>query len=116
LIQSFLSHCSLRVVLDGFISREDLVKVGVPQDSILGPPLFLIYINDMADNVTSPLHRIVDDTTTHSAVPKHDDPTKASLSLQMDLFKIEKYSDAWMINFNAAITKKLLFTLSNGAT
>jgi hypothetical protein len=111
-IESFLSDRSLRVVLDGFISREYPVKAGVPQGSVLGPTLFLIYINDMGDNLANPLHHFADDTTTHSAVPKHEDPTQASLSLQMDLLKIEKWSDAWMINFNASKTKELLITRS----
>ena len=51
LISSFLSNRQLRVVLDGKSSQGYPVSVGVPQGSILGPTLFLLYIDDLPDNV-----------------------------------------------------------------
>ena len=65
LISSFLSNRRLRVVLDGKSSQEYPVNAGVPQGSILGPTLFLVYINDLPD-VTCDITIYADDTTLYS--------------------------------------------------
>ena len=52
LISSFLSNRRLRVVLNGKFSQEYPVNARVPQESILGPTLFLLYIDDLPDNIS----------------------------------------------------------------
>ena len=63
LISSFLSKRSLRVVLDEKSSKEYPVNAGVPLGSILGPKLFLLYINDLLDDVICNIAIYGDDTT-----------------------------------------------------
>ena len=62
LISSFLSSRWIRVVLEGKSSQEYPVNAGVPQVSILGPTLFLLYINDPPDNVICDIAVYTDDT------------------------------------------------------
>ena len=66
LISSFLSNRQLRVVLNGKSSQEYLVNAGVLQGSILGPTLFLLYINDLPDDVICDIAIYADDTTVYS--------------------------------------------------
>ena len=63
LISSFLSNRQLQVVLDGKSSQEYPVNAGVREGSILGPTLFLLYINDLPDNVICDISIYADDTT-----------------------------------------------------
>ena len=66
LISSFPSNRRLRVVLDGKASQEYPVNVGVHQGAILGPTLFLLYINDLPDDVICDIAIYADDTTLYS--------------------------------------------------
>ena len=66
LISSFLSNRQLRVVLDGKSSQEYPVNAGVPQGFILCPTLFLLYINNLPDDVICNIAVYTDDTTLYS--------------------------------------------------
>ena len=66
LISSFLSNRRLQVVLDGKSSQEYPVNAGVSQGSILGPTVFLLYINDLPDDVICNIAIYADDTTLYS--------------------------------------------------
>ena len=66
LISSFLSNRRLRVVLDGKSSQEYPVHAGVPQGTILGPALFLLYINDVPDDAICNTAIYADDATLYS--------------------------------------------------
>ena len=66
LISSSLSNRRLRVVLDGKSLQEYPVNDGVPQGSILGATLFLLYINDLPDDVICNVAIYADDATLYS--------------------------------------------------
>ena len=80
LISSFLSNWQLHVVLDGKSSQDYPVNAGVPQGSILGPTLFLLYINDLPDDVICNIYIYIaicaiyaDDSTLYSKCDQASD-------------------------------------------
>ena len=73
LISSFLSNRQFWVVLDGKPSQEYPVNAGVPQRSILSPTLFLLYINDLPDDVICNIATYADDTTLYSKCDRASD-------------------------------------------
>ena len=72
-ISSFLSNRRLRLVLNGKPSQEYIVHAEVPQGSILGPTLFLLYINELPDNVIRNIAIYVDYTTLYSKFDQASD-------------------------------------------
>ena len=80
-IKSFLNGRSQTVVLEGDCSEEVPVTSGVPQGSVLGPILFLVYINDLPEKVKSQVRLFADDTAAYLAINSLAD----SRQLQDDL-------------------------------
>ena len=72
-ISSFLSNRQLCVVQDGKSSQKYPVNAGVPQRSILGLTLFLLYINDLPDDVICNIGVCADDTTLYSKCDQASD-------------------------------------------
>ena len=83
-IQSFLTNHTQRVVVDGTYSSPCSVTSGVPQGSVLGPVLFLIYINDITSNIHSQLRLFADDCLIYHPISSPEDHT----ILQNDLVKL----------------------------
>ena len=63
IIESFLSERKQRVIIDGKFSEWVNVQAGVPQGSLLGPLLFLVFINDLVEIVVSNIRIFADDTS-----------------------------------------------------
>ena len=102
---SFLSNRRLRVVLDWKSSQEYPVNAGVPQGSILGPTLFLLYINDLPDDVICDIAIYGDDTTLYSKCDQASDlwqQLELASELESDLRDIMDWYKKWLVDFSAA--------------
>ena len=107
LISSFLSNKRLRVVLDGKSSQEYPVNAGVPQGSILSPTLFLLYINDLPDDVICNITVYADDTTLYSKCNQASDlwqQLELASELESDLRDTVDWGRKWLVDFNAGKT------------
>ena len=102
-IESFLSDRKMQVSVRGSVSRWCSVKSGVPQGSVLGPLLFLSYINDLPENVSSSIELFADDTKIWNIIRSEVD----RLSLQDDLGKLNDWSKQWLLRFNIDKCKKM---------
>ena len=83
LFQNYLSNRKQRVVLNGFSSDYSSIESRVPQGSVLGPLLFLIYINDPEKNIKSNVNFFADDTMLFSIV---NNQTISANELNHDFF------------------------------
>ena len=87
---------SQTVVLNGNSSDELQVSSGVPQGSVLGPILFLLYINDLPDSLQSQVRLFADDTAVYLTVQGQADSKK----LQNDLDILQEWEREWDMEFN----------------
>ena len=97
-ISSWLTQRTQKVVIDGESSEEVTVDSGVPQGTVLGPLMFLIYINDIADDISSSIRLFADDCLLYRPIRSHDDVKL----LQADLSKLISWSKTWQMAFNAS--------------
>ena len=95
-IEKWLIDRRQRVVVDGEVSNWKSVLSGVPQGSVLGPILFLIYINDLDDDITSKVLKFADDTKVFRKIKSDADRQH----LQDDLNKLIEWSEKWQMMFN----------------
>jgi len=95
-IASFLHDRSQRVLLEGVKSSEVPVVSGVPQGSVIGPVLFLAYINDLAQGISSDVRLFADDTIISRPIHSEQD----ALALQEDLNKLEAWGRRWLMRFH----------------
>ena len=95
-IQNFLTNRRQRVVIRGQVSSERIVSSGVPQGSVLGPTLFLIYINDLPATVDCNVSLYADDTLLYQQVTSQAE----AAVFQTNIDAIHKWSTEWMMPFN----------------
>ena len=83
---------------DGALSDITDVTSGVPQGSVLGPVLFLLYINDINGNIKSPIRLFADDSIIYRKISSKNDHE----ILQTDLSQLQTWSDKWQMEFNVS--------------
>ena len=99
----------LWVVLDGKLSQEYPVNAGVPQGSILGPLLFLLYINDLPNNIICNIAIYANDTTLYCDQATDLGQLELAAELEPDLHDTVDWGRIWLVVFNAEKTQLALF-------
>ena len=115
LFENYLKNRKQRVVLNGSCSDYSIIEAGVPQGSVLGPLLFLIYINDLEKNIKSNIKFFADDTMLFSVVKN---PVLSANDLNHDLEVINQWAFQWKMMFNPDPTKQaneVLFSCKNSS-
>ena len=104
-IESFLSNRFQRVRVEDEYSTWKRVKSGIPQGSVLGPILFVVFINDMPEEVKSMCQLFADDAKILASVNVRDE--NAGVQLQQDLNSLSNWSEKWQLPFNVLKCKVL---------
>ena len=102
--KNYLSERKQRVVIGGHMSDTYTITAGVPQGSILGPMLFLIFINDIVCDIACNIRLFADDTSLYIIV---EDEYRTAEILNSDLDKIHQWSEEWLVNFNSRKTETI---------
>ena len=105
--KSYLSIRKQRVILPGVTLDWAYIRAGVPQGSILGPLLFLLFINDIVLDIGSNIRLFADDNSHYIIV---DNPITAANCLNIDLERISKWGATWLVAFNPTKTESLLIS------
>ena len=114
-MKSYLLDRKVRVKVDGHLSdwsENGYINAGVPQGSVLGPLLFLIYINDLPDNLEHRTCIYADDTSLFIGFDKNR-PLE-SLQLQNDLIRLSQWATTWRMTFKAEKSADIVFTSPRG--
>ena len=103
----YLSNRQQRVVLNGSVTELSVLKAGVPQGSILGPFLFLVYINDIVGDLESNIGLFADDMNLSLEI---DNPDICGMQLQSNIDKITEWAKKWIVKFNPLKSESLVIT------
>ena len=98
IVKDFLCDRTFKVKVGSALSREFGVSSGVPQGTVLGPLLFLIYINDLPDGIKSFISLFADDLKIVTRSSNHD-------IAQNDLHKLSEWEKTWLLTFNVKDNK-----------
>ena len=103
--QNYLQNRYQRVVLNGTVSDWRSINAGVPQGSVLGPLLVLVYINDLTDNISSEMRLFVDDSSLFTRVEEVNETHEKLIN---DLQTVTDWAYQWKMVFNPDIIKQAI--------
>ena len=106
--KDYLNNRRQKVVVNGQTSEETPIKAGVPQGSILGPLMFIIYMNDIVEQVIDAEIRIYADDVTLFVTNKDKRETEAII--EENLARINRWAKEWLVIFNPEKTKGVKFS------
>ena len=107
-LSNYLSNRNQRVALQSAVSSLKPIKAGVPQGSVLGPLLFLIYVNDISDSLLSLTRLFADDSSLYYSASSINDIEGIT---NHDLALISAFAKQWLVTFNPNKTEAVLFSL-----
>ena len=107
LFTSYLHNRKQIVVVDGLKSSTTNITAGLPQGSRLGPLLFIIYINDITEDLESDILIFADDC---SLLVSDINPNITAQILNRDLVRISQWASKWKVKFNGSKTKDMIFS------
>ena len=111
-LHSYLENRAIKVVVGGSSSEVSAITAGVPQGSVLGPVLFLIYINDLEEVLAPGIDMTVfaDDTTLHIEVQNQNEAEQKSAEMQSAVELMGKWGTAWKITFEPTKSQAMVIS------
>ena len=107
-IENYLVNRTQKVFIGSSMSSSKQTAAGVPQGSVLGPLFFLVYVNDIVENLLSITRLFADDTSLAFTSSSFADLEGI---LNHDLRIISSWARRWLVDFNPSKTVAVLFTL-----
>ena len=111
-LKEFLSERKQCVAVDGKFSNMERVLSGVPQGSVLGPLLFILFTADLGDNLENKIVSYADDTTLFARISNPSERISVARSLNRDLAKIQSWCELWGMKLNPKKTHSMIVSRS----
>ena len=108
ILNSYLCNRKFKIVQNEYLSGEYKINAGVPQGSVFGPTLYLIYTADLPTDNNVLTSTFADDT---AILSRHRDPARASFILNSHLNKLQRWLANWRIVVNESKSTHITFTL-----